>query len=460
MYLRSAFKKCTRFYSAAVPLLKNSNGIGFDVAALRDSGRIIKALSNDKSTTITFVSDDLPDGKPYTVAFNNLFLRDSSRSPKSVDPTTGQKLLTTSQLSRNPLSTTPISVQVTPEGKFVSIKWEDGDSYNYPLEFIYKFKGSSFVTESMRITSPNPKTLFWDEETLNNHRDEVMGTDYEAYTHDDNHLYQLLRTLQKFGIVFINGVPQGDHGAIKKIAERIGPIRNTFYGETFDVKGANNETPNIAYSNLALPLHMDLLYMENVPEYQLLHTINNPKEGSGGVNVFVDGFRAANEVRELDTISYQALQNVPINYHYSRGDKRYYQSKPMIEHHESHKGNTLDDYFDGLIKAVNYSPPFQAPFTFGIHAKSPESDACKSKLAERHMFNDFTNGLELFEDCITDKSNQFEIKLPPNSCVILDNRRVLHARSAYSSDSRWIKGCYMDKDTIISRLNYLREKFL
>lgn len=457
--LRSVFGKSTRFYSASIPL-KYKNRIGFDVAALRDSGKIIKASSNNKFTTITLVSDDLPDRKPYTVAFNNLFLRDSSRSPKSVDPTTGQKLMTTGQLSRNPLSTTPSNVRVTPEGKFISIEWEDGDSYDYPLEFVYKYKGSSFVTESMRITSPSSKTTFWDKRILDNHMDEVIGTDYQAYMSDDNHLHQLLKTLSKFGIAFINGVPQGAHNAIKDIAKRIGPIRNTFYGETFDLKGARNETPNIGYSNLTLPLHMDLLYLDNVPGYQLLHTISNPKEGSGGVSKFVDGFKAVSEVRQLDTASYQALQEVPINYHYSMGDKRYYNSKPVVEHHEVKQGATLGNSYDDLIKAVNYSPPFQAPFTFGIYAKSPESDTWKSKVAERHMFNNFTNGLEIFEDRINDEGNQFEIKLPPNSCVIFNNRRILHARSAYSNDSRWIKGCYMDKDTIISRLNYLNEQFL
>lgn len=461
MYSKSMITKFMRFYSSSIPRLQNATGLRNDAAALHDTGRILKAVSNGKSTTITFVSDDLPDGKPYTVTFNNLFLRDSSKSPKSVDPGSGQKLFTTGQLSRNPLSTTPLDMQVKPEGKSVVIKWEDGDSYDYPLDFIYKFKGSSFVTESMRKTSSKHKIVFWDKQTLQNNYDEVIGTDYQAFVCDDSHLHQCLKTLQRFGIVFIKNVPQTNQGAIKGIAERIGPIRNTFYGETFDVKTSPvGDPPNIAYSSLALPLHMDLLYTDNVPGYQLLHVIDNPKEGSGGVNKFVDGFKASRTVRELDTVAYQALLNVPINYHYNRDDKRYYQSRPLVEHHETNEENTLEDYYDGLIKAVNYSPPFQAPFTFGIYAKSPDCNTSRSKLAERYMFRDFTHGLELFEDCINDRDNQFEIKLPPNSCVILNNRRILNSRTAYNNDSRWIKGCYMDNDTIMSRLKYLEEKFV
>jgi hypothetical protein len=41
---------------------------------------------------------------------------------------------------------------------------------------------------------------------------------------------------------------------VRTIAERIGPIRNTFYGEHWEVK--NEPSPeNVAYSNLPLPLH-------------------------------------------------------------------------------------------------------------------------------------------------------------------------------------------------------------
>lgn len=430
-------------------------------AALHDGGRIIKALSNNKYTTITLVGDDFPGSKPYTVAFSNLFLRDSSRSSKSVDPITDRKLITTGQLSRNPLATSPVNVRVAPGGKFVSISWEDGDSYDYPLGFLYKYEGSSSLEhESMKIRSSYPKTVLWDKYILNENMNEIMGTDYGAYMNDDKRLYQLLKTLSNFGMVFIKDIPEGDNGAINRIAKRIGPIRNTLCGEVFDMKGGGSKFPNIGYSNLALPLHTDLPYLDNIPGYQLLHTISNPKEGSGGVSKFVDGFKAAREVRELDTLSYKALQEVPINYYYGTDNKRYYHSRPLIEHDETHKGDTLEDYYNGSVKAINYSPPFQAPFTYGIYAKSAECDTWKSKIAEGHIFNHFANGLEIFEDCINDESNQFEIKLPPNSCVILDNRRVLRARSAYASNNRWIKSCYMDKDTIISRLNYLNEKFL
>lgn len=38
-------------------------------------------------------------------------------------------------------------------------------------------------------------------------------------------------------------------------------------------------------------------------------------------------------------------------------------------------------------------------------------------------------------------------QMPPGECVIFDNLRVLHARTAFSGDSeRWLRGAYVDSD--------------
>ena len=44
-------------------------------------------------------------------------------------------------------------------------------------------------------------------------------------------------------------------------------------------------------------------------------------------------------------------------------------------------------------------------------------------------------------------------KLHPGECFLLDNTRVLHARSPYSGiGSRWLQGCYADKDGLLSTI--------
>ena len=50
-------------------------------------------------------------------------------------------------------------------------------------------------------------------------------------------------------------------------------------------------------------------------------------------------------------------------------------------------------------------------------------------------------------------------KLAPGELFIVDNTRVLHARKAFSgSGTRWLQGCYADKDGLLSTLAAIEEE--
>jgi [2-(trimethylamino)ethyl]phosphonate dioxygenase len=54
---------------------------------------------------------------------------------------------------------------------------------------------------------------------------------------------------------------------------------------------------------------------------------------------------------------------------------------------------------------------------------------------------------------IDDGAMQVTFKLAPGESFIVDNTRVLHARKGYSgAGSRWLQGCYADKDGLLSTL--------
>ncbi|MGB0969116.1 MAG: TauD/TfdA family dioxygenase, partial [Halocynthiibacter sp.] len=47
--------------------------------------------------------------------------------------------------------------------------------------------------------------------------------------------------------------------------------------------------------------------------------------------------------------------------------------------------------------------------------------------------------------------SQVSFRLQPGEAFIVDNTRVLHARKGYSGEgSRWLQGCYADKDGLRS----------
>jgi gamma-butyrobetaine dioxygenase len=56
-------------------------------------------------------------------------------------------------------------------------------------------------------------------------------------------------------------------------------------------------------------------------------------------------------------------------------------------------------------------------------------------------------------EIIDDPAMEVSFKLSPGESFLVDNTRVLHARKGYSgAGSRWLQGCYADKDGLLSTL--------
>ncbi|KAH3901020.1 related to Probable oxidoreductase AIM17 [Saccharomycodes ludwigii] len=456
---------------------------------ISSKGKILSVSTNNSGfTTVEFLPPSIPGTngankgsatniKPLKVCLNNIFLRDASKSPNSVNPVTKQKLFNTGSLLKNiGFHCQPKRIQVSECGGFVNIEWNDGDKFMYPYRFFVKYSGSSEISKLKDNKIFPHRQILWDSTKLQQQMttDDGLTVDYEKFMNDDYVQYLTLLNMNKYGLAFIKNVPAvnsssnspDNDSVLVSIVDKIGGfVVPTVYGNVFKFDATNTDTnthTNIAFSEGKLPLHNSLTYLENTPGWHLLHSIKNVGDELEGVNYFVDGFNAAKYVRELDTAAYQALTNVPINFRFRQGDRRYYQSKPLIQEHESDNNNVLLSSYNELIKEINYSPLNQAPFTFGIWNKGTNGDAVvtdKNKLTQRFEFEDFLRGLETFEDFIDKPDNQFRIKTPSNTVVIFNNRRVLAGRSGFGKSNRVMNGCFMDNDPTISRLIYLEEKY-
>jgi gamma-butyrobetaine dioxygenase len=102
------------------------------------------------------------------------------------------------------------------------------------------------------------------------------------------------------------------------------------YGSTFDVKATENPI-NIAYSNVALDLHQDLVYYESPPGeklrtdalswrtdvklstgLQFLHAIQYPETVTGGESILMDGFAVAERLRDTQPQAFATLAQLPM----------------------------------------------------------------------------------------------------------------------------------------------------
>lgn len=92
---------------------------------------------------------------------------------------------------------------------------------------------------------------------------------------------------------------------------------------------------------------------------------------------------------------------------------------------------------DGLLIGVRFNNRSAAPIT-----DVPFDDMADYYVAYRQ-----------FAEIIDDPAMAVSFKLEPGESFIVDNTRVLHARLGYSGDgSRWLQGCYADKDSLYSTL--------
>ena len=74
---------------------------------------------------------------------------------------------------------------------------------------------------------------------------------------------------------------------------------------------------------------------------------------------------------------------------------------------------------------------------------------------------DYYAAYRALSEIINDPDMAVSFRLEPGECFIVDNTRVLHARNAYSgSGSRWLQGCYPDKDGLLSTITTLEQENL
>ncbi|TVY27717.1 Gamma-butyrobetaine dioxygenase [Lachnellula hyalina] len=364
--------------------------------------------------------------------FHPILLRDACMCPKCVDPYSTQKNFHTPEI---PPNIQVRSIETSPTGD-IHIKWENdipgfGDDHvsffpSGSLDIRHRSKKSMNRNRTREV--PN---AVWDVTRI---KKELQFVNFQDYMTSDKCLLRASYLLLRQGLLIIRGVPESEK-SVEDIALRIGSIRDSFYGRTWDVKSVP-EAKNVAYTAQFLGLHMDLLYMANPPGFQLLHCLKNTAEG--GASLFADAFMAA---KSLSVKQRDILRRTPVAYQYQNAGEHYYHTHPVIEVETSQTGDTV-------FTNMNYSPPFQANYLLPMTPNVAE-------VAE------FLEAFKAFTHRVENKDHLLEYKLQEGECVIFNNRRILHGRTQFDAlgGERWLKGAYVDSDVVNSRFRALSKEF-
>ena len=228
-----------------------------------------------------------------------------------------------------------------------------------------------------------------------------------------------LDQLARRGVALLHGCGT-DEGTVLTVGNSVGFVRNTNYGDLFDVV-AEPDPVNLAYTPLGLPAHTDNPYRRPCPTVQLLHCLVAADEG--GSSRFVDGFAAAEALRDDDPTAFRTLTTTDVTFRYHGSDVDLRADRPLIE---------LDR--NGRVHAVSVNNRSMEPLAEG----DPRAAA-------------FYAAYQAFVAVLDRDDHAIEITLRPGELVAFDNRRVLHGRRAFRSTSRrHLQGCYIDIDAIRS----------
>lgn len=239
-----------------------------------------------------------------------------------------------------------------------------------------------------------------------------------------------------------------DGCSLVTLAETLGRIIRTWYGDkTFSVRSYAG-SKNIAYTNLPLDLHMDLLHFEDPPRYQFLHALLLHPSLEGGASYFVDSYKAAELLKQKDREAFDVLCKENISFEYKNDGHWTFSEKPTFEFSKEDPE---------LLYAVNYSPPFQGPLR--LYPKAGDRSDPTDRIRRVH------SALAKYAEILYDPSLRFEIQMEGGDCVAFDNRRVLHARTGFrltdetaTGEVRWLMGCYVDDTSIRDKYRHLQSE--
>uniref|UniRef100_A0A1A9WCL6 TauD/TfdA-like domain-containing protein n=1 Tax=Glossina brevipalpis TaxID=37001 RepID=A0A1A9WCL6_9MUSC len=319
-------------------------------------------------------------------------------------------------------------LQINPETKQIIINWTDKHQSIYDLKWLKERAFNQKYQRDYLRDFYRPETQHWSR------------SDFERVTHlfqfndimNDNNVLKLwLESLATYGIAIIKEAPI-EKTVVRKLANRVGFLRRTTYGEEFIVQ-AKSDANNVAYLSDPLAPHTDLPYYEYKPGCNILHCMVQSKS-DGGCNLLVDAFYIADRMKAEYPEDYNILLSTLVDWNdIGSEDGQAFHNiwrAPVI---------VLDN--EGNYTRINHSiPQRDSHFSVPIDKVLPWYEA-------------YTKFVRLARnDAITFKTS-------PGDVLTFNNLRLLHGRTGYDDTDknvRYIVGGYLDWDIIYSKLRILK----
>jgi gamma-butyrobetaine dioxygenase len=348
-----------------------------------------------------------------------IWLRGNCQCADCLDPGSGQRLVDVTDLPADVVVATVIT-----SGDVVEVVFDpDGHRAAFDRAWLARFAspGPGQLADDDADDRVEDAKRLWSTDAFS---DGFPEGSWPRYLSDPAHRRSCLAAVLREGFVRLSDVPC-EPGAVLMVAESMGYVRETNYGRLFDVRV--EATPaNLAYTSLPIAPHTDNPYRDPVPTVQLLHCLHNAVQG--GTSGLVDGFAVAAALREQDPAAFGVLTSTPVTFRYSDAATRLRATRPLIG---------LDPR--GRIREIRFNGRSLEP----VRLPAEETIA-------------FYAAYRTFAELITSPEQMLTLRLNPGDCLIVDNTRILHARTGFAATGRrHLQGCYADLDGLASTLAVL-----
>lgn len=361
------------------------------------------------TTEATGLTIRWPDGVTGTYPY--IWLRDTD--PAGFHPQTGERAF---DLTSVPLDI--MAEDVALSGGGLVLRWPGADRPSrFDLEWIRANRPGQRRADAADIP-PEP----WRAEIA---AEGIPRADAQAVLTDDAALADWLAVTKRYGLAIVTGLPDDPEAGVA-VARRVGHLRETNFGTTFEVV-SKPDPNNLAYTADALPLHTDLTNQDLPPGYQFLHRLAN--EAAGGGSTFCDGAAVAEDLRLRDPAAFDLLVRVQVPFRFHDADTDIRARKPVIRTDA-----------DGRVTEV----------CFNAHL----ADILDLPAEE---MTGFYRAYRVFMQMTRDPAYGIALKLSGGEMVVFDNRRVMHGRQAFdpATGFRRLRGCYVDRGEWDSRIRVL-----
>ena len=344
----------------------------------------------------------------------HLWLRDNC--PQLLHATTHHRVVETSSI---PSHVHPASAVVNAAGD-LTITWaHDGHISMFTPDWLR----ANDYSNGARYRQEAPK--LWDASI----GADMPEASYPALASVSAIRHEFLTGFVAYGVGVLHDVPC-EPGTVLEVAALLGEIRSTSWGTVFDVISLEDAN-SVAYTNLPLVCHTDEGYRDPAPTIQLQHFLR--ADANGGESTLTDGFKLAEDLRRKAPMQFDLLSTTMLDFHFA---------DPTAEH--AARGPVITLQPDGTVKAIRYSNHSALPF-----------------LLPPDLMEAFYDAYRAFGTMRESEKYQLRLKMGAGDLYIVDNHRVMHGRTGFSSGgARHLQSCYIERDELVSRLTVMNRRTL